>query len=144
MEYNNSVWTHYQPNFIDPMYVPYQGYPEGNTKIYPFKKQGECVEPLLVRKGIGLRFQPQWDHFPCPYRWKKDSSGFCVEDRPLDSCFYLASAPNFYARSDSKSPREPHTLQNISFDLRSGERKEYLRGKKSSTNKIVSPQNYYS
>lgn len=142
MQYNNSVWVHYQPGFIDPMYVPYQGVSVKGTKIYPFKKQGECAEPVLVRKNWGMRFQPQYDNFPCPYRWKKDSEGFCVEDRPLDSRFYLQSAPNYYLKTE-KPVLSPHSLQNISFDLKTGERKEYIKGKKSPTNKIIREVNYY-
>lgn len=143
MEYNNSVHLHYENGFVDPMYVPYQSIQRGNTKIYPFKKQGECAEPLLVREGIGLRFQRQYDHFPCPVRWKEAPNGFCVEDRPVDSYFYKTETPNFYAKSETPKNSTPHTLQNISFDKKTGERKEYLRGKKSDSNKIVSGKNYY-
>lgn len=87
METNNSVWKYYQEGFVDELYVPYLRKivtdPRGNkVSINTWEKQGcpQLVDPDLVRKDWGLRFQRLFDTDPCPLGWTSGPDGYCFRE----------------------------------------------------------------
>lgn len=95
---NTSIWSRYQPGFLDPSYVPYAKKEvtdrSGNQiKINTWKKQGceGMVEPALVRVNKGLTFQRMFDSDPCPsgFTKSKDEPSYCVRVTPKhEQVFY--------------------------------------------------------
>lgn len=134
---NTSIWSRYQPGFIDPSYVPYVKKEVtdkfGNQiKINTWKKQGcdSLVEPALVRVNKGLTFQRMFDSDPCPSGFvkSKEEPSYCVRVTPKhEQIFYTDKAfipkrQYWDGYSDSEAirnsepmyPRAPST----NFDMR--------------------------
>ena len=134
---NVSVWSRYQPGFIDPAYVPFYRKKTldrwGNeVSINTWEKQGcdAMVEPALVRVNKGLTFQRMFDTDPCPSGFvkSKEEPSYCVRVTPKhEQVFYSDKAfvPkhqywNGYSDSDAirnSSPDIPRPPSN-NFDLR--------------------------
>lgn len=99
---NTSVWSRYQPGFIDPGYAPYVRKKTtdrwGNeVKINTWEKQGchGMVEPALVRVNKGLTFQRMFDSDPCPSGFEKSKvePSYCVRVTPKhEQVFYSEKA----------------------------------------------------
>lgn len=137
METNISVWSRYQPNFIDPAYAPYLRKKVidrwGNeVLINTWEKQGckALVEPALVRVNKGLTFQRMFDNDPCPSGFTKSKTepSYCVRVTPKhEQVFFTDKAfipkKQYWAGySDAEGTRNS-TDPNIwapsnSFDLR--------------------------
>ena len=136
MQTNVSVWSRYQPGFVDPMVAPYVREKTldrwGNeVKINTWEKQGckGMVEPALVRVNKGLTFQRMFDSDPCPsgFEKSKEEPSYCVRVTPKhEQVFYSDDAfiPknqywNGYADSEGirNSGVDAHRPSN-SFDMR--------------------------
>ena len=100
--FNGSVWKHYQPGFIDDLYVPYLR--ETTTDAWGNKVEinnwkepmpPTMVQPELVRINRGLSFMKLFSTDPCPVGWVSDKQnlGYCVTE-PLrhESVFYTDKA----------------------------------------------------
>jgi len=88
MDTNQSVWSYYQPGYVNELFVPYlrDKVPDawGNTvSINPWERQGcvpSLVEPALVRVNKGLTFQRMFDSDPCPNGFTKADDSYCVRE----------------------------------------------------------------
>jgi hypothetical protein len=103
METNESVWTRYQPGYIDDLYFPFHRTKQtdrwGNeVSINKWEKQGcvgSLVEPALVRVNKGLTFQRMFDTDPCPSGFvkSKEEPSYCVRVTPKhEQVFYTDKA----------------------------------------------------
>lgn len=84
MDYNASLWSYYQPGFVDPLYVPYLRKPvkdpEGNTIcVNAWEKQGTIVNPELVRRNWGMTFMRPHATYPCPTGFESRPGGYCSQ-----------------------------------------------------------------
>lgn len=120
METNNSVWSYYQPGFVDPLYVPYQRTITkdawGNeVSINTWQKQGDpfLTDPGMVRRNWGRRFMRMFDDDPCPPGWVKNGS-YCVRsDGHFKPVFYtddafIAKNQYWAGYTDSNFVSQPH------------------------------------
>lgn len=102
MDGHTSVWTRYQPGFIDDTFVPYLK--EKTTDAWGNAVQinnwkgpmpSSTVQPELVRINRGLSFQRLFSNDACPPGWKNDPEnlGYCVaDDLRHEPVFYTEKA----------------------------------------------------
>lgn len=163
MKTDVSIWTRYQPGFVDPTYVPYLktktvDYWGNQVEINSWKKDPPktMVQPELIRINKGLRFQRMFEEDPCPVGWQKDTEniGYCTV-KPLrhEPVFYtgkafIAERQFFDGPADSGGVRERnegHRRISEQTDLRSvnpltGEYQIYYEPVQSSAkNRYVNP-----
>lgn len=139
MQYNNSVWAHYQKDWVDPMYVPYLRKKDGNRMVYVHPPSNDCVDPLLIRKDRGWEFQPQFSSYGCPDRWTKQGD-YCVQSPHVPTTMYIAKHLDFLTKKvDVKSES---SIRNISFDPMTGKRIEYIMGKREANDKTSMALDY--
>jgi hypothetical protein len=105
MKTNQPVWARYNPGYVDEEFVPYlrDKVPDawGNiVSINNWEQQGcegGMVEPALVRKNWGLRFQRMFDSDPCPNGFMKTEDSYCVRE-PLKGEPVFYTPKSFIAR----------------------------------------------
>lgn len=108
METNLPIWAHYQPGFIDPLFRPYtrtdaldhrKRMININRTPYTSLAPSGPIDPGMVRRGWGLRFQLMHPNDPCPSGFTKDpSDGYCYRHEPeFEQVFYSDKA--FLARN---------------------------------------------
>ena len=139
MEHNNSVWNHYKKDWVDPMYVPYTRTKDGKLYRYPPKTTLEYAYP--PRNGLGWKYENQYSRDVCPDRWRRDG-GYCVANPLPPTRFYVNNNLDYFPDAGPVS-RTADTTTNSSFDIETGERKEYLRGYSKKHGKVVAPISYY-
>jgi hypothetical protein len=105
---NTSVWTRYQPGYIDELVAPFQRKKVidrwGNeVSINTWEKlppvpSPECpglIEPALLRVNKGLTFQRMFETDPCPSGFvkSKEEPSYCVRVTPKhEQVFYSDKA----------------------------------------------------
>lgn len=139
MEFNNSAWSQYKDGWVDDMYKPYQPQEtiinDIKVNIYPHKKLPNGVEPLLLRRSKGLEFEKMFPYYPCPEGWVQDSKrpSFCIRKDTNPATFYTNKA--FIVKKqfipEKKDDKDLTSLSNLSMNPYTGQRREYLYGKKS-------------
>lgn len=99
MDMNYSVWHHYRPNHVDPLYQPYQKREyqtqDGQTCNYnPYKPEvGPDVYPEHIRHGWGQAFQNKHSTWPCPDNFVKGEDNWChPQEREFEPIFYTEKA----------------------------------------------------
>lgn len=128
LQFNNSLWEHYKPDFIDPMYKPY------NPKKHQHSNSS-MDNPLLHRKNMGLTFEKQFPQWPCPMGWEQDPQrpSFCVKKQYRKGSFYEQDTVDTYLRQTDPRPAYffdvDSSLNNASYNLSLGNRVEYIRSK---------------
>lgn len=139
MEYNNSVWAHYQKGWVDPLYIPYLRKKDGNRMVYVHPPPNDCAEETLIRNNKGWEFQPQFSSYGCPDRWTKQGD-YCVQSHHNPTSMYLVTHPDYLSRKLYSLPEG--SLRNISFDPNTGKRVEYIKGKRIFNDKMAMPLEY--
>jgi len=111
MQTNVGMWDYYSPNFVDPLYKPYQrkcvkGIDNKQYSINPYKKQGSEVYPELVRFNKGAIFQKQFNNWACPMGYESytptgEDTGYCIPKKSnvkdvFYSDIYEKQHPNYF------------------------------------------------
>lgn len=108
MEHDQTIWSHYQPGYVDPMFVPYlRTYiqdPWNNqisTNTWERQSLGPksngyrtgIVDPALFRLNWGQSFMNMFADDPCPPGFEKAAGGYCVKSsRDAEPIFYTDKA----------------------------------------------------